>query len=245
MMPGALLIPAHNVEDRIAEVIRVASRWISDILVVDDGSTDDTSERAREQGAEVLSGRVNRGKGHALKRGFSVLLARGPEAIVTMDGDGQHDPERLPLFLEAYRVGDGDVIIGSRMGSREQIPRLRYYPNLVGTYCLSWATGQYIPDSQSGFRLYKADYLKGLPLRSDGFALETELLIKLAKKGARIASLPIPAIYGRRGQASHFRPVADTYRISITVLRSIFWPRRTPRDKGVFLLPFRERKRAR
>jgi glycosyltransferase involved in cell wall biosynthesis len=212
--------------------------------VVDDGSTDKTLEIARRAGARVLSDPINRGKGYALKRGFELLLKEEPEAILTMDGDGQHDPDCLPLFLEAYRRGAGQVIIGSRMGSREQIPRLRYYPNLVGTYCLSWATGQYVPDSQSGFRLYAARGLRGLTLGADGFALETELLIKLAKKGARIASLPIPAIYNQNGQASHYRPVADTYQISIMVLRSIFWPRRTPRKKGVFSLPFRERKKA-
>jgi glycosyltransferase involved in cell wall biosynthesis len=242
-MKFALLIPAHNVEIRIGEVLKGAGKWMTDILVVDDGSTDKTAETARGKGARVLSGQTNRGKGHALKRGFEVLLKEGPEAILTMDGDGQHDPECLPLFLEAYRRGAGEVIIGSRMGNREQIPRLRYYPNLVGTYCLSWATGQYIPDSQSGFRLYQARGLQGLTLGADGFALETELLIRLAKKGARIASLPIPAIYSREGQASHYRPVADTYQISIMVLRSIFWPRRTRRNKGVFFLPFRERKR--
>lgn len=242
-MKFALLIPAHNVETRIEEVLTGAGKWIADILVVDDGSTDKTADIVRRQGVRVLTGRPNRGKGYALKWGFETLLKEGPEAILTMDGDGQHDPDCLPLFLEAYRRGAGGVIIGSRMGSREQIPRLRYYPNLVGTYCLSWATGQYIPDSQSGFRLYAARGLQGLSLKADGFALETELLIKLAKKGALIASLPIPAIYGRKGQASHYRPVADTYQISIMVLRSIFWPRRIPRGKGVFSLPFRERKR--
>ncbi|MBI5584614.1 MAG: glycosyltransferase family 2 protein [Deltaproteobacteria bacterium] len=242
-MKFALLIPAHNVETRIGEVLAGAGKWLADILVVDDGSTDKTAEIARRQGVRVLSDHPNRGKGWALKRGFDILLKEAPEAILTMDGDGQHDPDCLPLFLEAYRRGAGDVIIGSRMGHRDEIPRLRYYPNLVGTYCLSWATGQYIPDSQSGFRLYGARGLEGLCLVADGFALETELLIKLAKKGSRIASLPIPAIYSRNGQASHYRPVADTYQISIMVLRSIFWPRQTRRNKGIFFLPFRERKR--
>jgi len=240
-MKFALLIPAHNVETRIGEVLKGAGKWMADILVVDDGSTDKTADIARRQGARVLSEGVNRGKGHALKWGFDFLLKEGPEAILTMDGDGQHDPACLPLFLEAYRRGAGEVIIGSRMGSREKIPRLRYYPNLVGTYCLSWATGQYVPDSQSGFRLYQARGLKGLSLTANGFALETELLIKLAKQGARIASLPIPAIYSQNGQASHYRPVADTYQISIMVLRSIFWKREVPRPRGVFGLPFRHR----
>jgi hypothetical protein len=137
------------------------------------------------------------------------------------------------------------VIIGSRLGDRERIPKIRYYPNLVGTYCLSWATGQYVPDSQSGFRLYQAEWLRGLPLKADGFALETEVLIKLAKKGAAIASIAVPAIYPEGRTPSHYRPVADTYQISMMVLRSIFWPRLTKRPRGVFGLPFRQRRMVR
>ena len=240
-MKVALLIPAHNVGEQITAVLQGARKWLTDVLVVDDGSTDDTLEMVRRQGVPALSYQPNRGKGYALKQGFNALLNLKPAAIVTMDGDGQHDPEWLPLFVEAYRRGAGEVIIGSRMGNRAAIPRIRYYPNLVGTYCLSWATGQYVPDSQSGFRLYGSEGLKGLDLKADGFALETELLIRLAKRGARIAAIPIPAIYNSRGPGSHFRPVADTYEISLMVLRSIFWPRQTPRGKGIFLLPFRAR----
>ncbi len=237
-----LIIPAHNVEDPLVEVIRGARKWVQDILVVDDGSTDQTKEVARAQGAQVVSFQTNGGKGRALKTGFAYYLDRGVEAIITMDGDGQHDPECLPALIGEYQKGAAQVIIGSRLGDRERIPKIRYYPNLVGTYCLSWATGQYVPDSQSGFRLYQAEGLKGLPLKADGFALETEVLIKLAKKGARIASIAVPAIYGDRRPPSHYRPVADTYQISIMVLRSIFWPRLTKRPRGVFWLPFRQRR---
>ena len=237
-----LIIPAHNVEEPLVGVIRGARKWVRDILVVDDGSTDQTKEAARAEGAQVMSFPANGGKGRALKTGFAHYLDRGVEAIITMDGDGQHDPECLPALIEEYRKGAAQVIIGSRLGDRERIPKIRYYPNLVGTYCLSWATGQYVPDSQSGFRLYQAEWLRGLPLKADGFALETEVLIKLAKKGATIASIAVPAIYGDRRPRSHYRPVADTYQISIMVLRSIFWPRLTKRPRGVFWLPFRQRR---
>ncbi len=237
-----LIIPAHNVEEPLVEVIRGARKWVQDILVVDDGSTDQTRDVALSQGAQVWSFPTNQGKGKALKTGFGYYLDRGVEAIITMDGDGQHDPNCLPILIEEYQKGEAQVIIGSRLGDRERIPKIRFYPNLVGIYCLSWATGQYVPDSQSGFRLYQAEWLRGLSLKADGFALETEVLIKLAKKGAAIASIAVPAIYGDRRPRSHYRPVADTYQISIMVLRSIFWPRLTKRPRGVFWLPFRQRR---
>jgi glycosyltransferase involved in cell wall biosynthesis len=238
-----LIIPAHNVEEPIVGVIRGARKWVRDILVVDDGSSDQTREAALAQGAQVLSLPTNQGKGRALKTGFAYFLERGVEAVITLDGDGQHDPESLPALIDEYRKGEAQVIIGSRLGDRERIPKIRYYPNLVGTYCLSWATGQYIPDSQSGFRLYQAEVLKGLSLKAEGFALETEVLIKLAKKGVAIASVAVPALYAEGRPRSHYRPVADTYRISIMVLQSIFWPRLTKRPPGVFWLPFRQRRR--
>jgi glycosyltransferase involved in cell wall biosynthesis len=244
MIRSGLVIPAHNVEGPLAGVLRGARKWVEDILVVDDGSTDLTREAALAQGAQVLSWPSNRGKGRALKTGFGYYLDRGVEVIITMDGDGQHDPDCLPALIEAYHRSQAQVVIGSRLGDRERIPKIRYYPNLVGTYCVSWATGQYVPDSQSGLRLYQAQWLKGLPLKADGFALETEVLIKLAKKGAVIASIDVPALYPAGGAPSHYRPVADTYRISIMVLRSIFWPRLTKRPRGVFGLPFRQRKMA-
>jgi glycosyltransferase involved in cell wall biosynthesis len=236
-----LLIPAHNVENQIEAVIQEARPWVNKILLVDDGSTDHTRDMALSLGAEVVSYRPNRGKGFALRQGIAYYIKNEFEAILTMDGDGQHDPKRIPFFIDEFKKGQAEVIIGSRMGESSKIPRNRYYPNLVGTYCISWATGQYIPDSQSGFRLYQVKAIKGLDLQSEGFAFETELLIKLAKRGFRIASFPIPAIYRHGGQVSHYRPVRDTYQISIMVLRSIFWKREVPRPRGVFLMPFRHR----
>ena len=241
MIRAGLVIPAHNVEGPLVGVLRGARKWVEDILVVDDGSTDRTREAALAQGAQVLSFPSNGGKGRALKTGFGYYLDRGVEVIITMDGDGQHDPVCLPALIEEYHQREAQVVIGSRLEDRERIPKIRYYPNLIGTYCLSWATGQYVPDSQSGFRLYQAEGLRELPLKADGFALETEVLIRLAKKGAVIASIAIPALYPG-GAPSHYRPVADTYQISIMVLRSIFWPRLTKRPRGVFGLPFRQRR---
>jgi glycosyltransferase involved in cell wall biosynthesis len=238
-MKLGVLIPARNVEDQIAPVIREARRWVDKVVVVDDGSRDGTREKSLSLGAEVVSYRPSRGKGFALKQGLAYYIKNNFQAVLTLDGDGQHDPLRIPFFIEAYRKGEAEVIIGSRMEESEKIPRHRYYPNLIGVYCLSWATAQYIPDSQSGFRLYPVKPLKGLELRSNGFALETELLIKLAKRGCRIGAIPIPAIYREGEHHSHYRPVKDTYQISITVLRSIFWKRESPRPKGVFGLPFR------
>ena len=240
-MKVGLLIPAYNVEDQIGAVIQGARPWVDGILVLDDGSSDHTREKALGLGTEVISNKPNRGKGYALKQGFAYFRFHGFGAILTIDGDGQHDPRYIPHFLEAYKKGKAQVIIGSRMEEGSKIPKARYVPNLIGTYCLSWATGQYVPDSQSGYRLYETKALEGLSLKDNRFALETEVLIKLAKRGCVFSSIPVPAIYNEVRQASNFRPVKDIYQISMMVLRSIFWKRETPRPKGTFLLPFRRR----
>jgi len=215
------VIPAYNEARRISSVIRGAREHINDVIVVDDGSGDATAELAQKAGAYVLRHDLNRGKGMALRTGFSHVMKRGYRAVLTLDADGQHDPSEIRKFLSAFQENSGDVIIGSRLWDKAAIPRYRYIPNQIGIFCISKAAGCRIEDTQSGFRLYRKEVLDALNLVTTGFETETEILIKAGKKGFKIHHLPVSAIY-HSDYTTNFRPVRDFYRISILVLKLAF-----------------------
>lgn len=210
------VIPALDCACTIARVVEGTLAQVAKVVVVDDGSGDATAEIARAAGAQVETLPANRGKGFALRRGLELALREGPAAIVLLDGDGQHDPSEIPALIAAWRAGAGDLIIGTRWGNANVIPRERYWTNYVGSRVLSWMSGVELLDSQSGFRLLAAPLAARLSLVADGFAIESEMLIKAARLGARIGHAPVRAIY--EGSASHFRPVLDTVRISCSVI---------------------------
>ena len=217
------LIPALDAEDTVGEVAAGALRHLGEVVVVDDGSADGTAAAARRAGAHVISHGRNLGKGAALSTGFKYALEKGCEAVVTLDADGQHDPDEIPKLLEAAEGGAG-IEIGSRLWDRERIPKARYYTNMVGVGAISWRAKNKLADSQSGFRFYKADVLRGMKLTGTGFEAETELLIRAGRRGFKIASVQARAVYSEEIlRKSHFRTVADTYRICMTFLKSFFW----------------------
>ncbi|NJD57103.1 MAG: glycosyltransferase family 2 protein [Nitrospirae bacterium] len=224
--PVCCLIPAFNEEKRIADVVRGVRRLIPDVIVVDDGSHDATAAHAESSGAVVIRHAANRGKGMALRTGFSHALSRDYKAVLTLDGDGQHAPEEIAKFLSAFRAGSGDIIIGARLWDKEAIPLYRYIPNQIGIFCISKAAGCRIDDTQSGFRLYRREVLETIPLTTTGFETETEALIRAGKAGFRIHSLPVPAIY-HSDYKTNFRPVRDFYRISILFLKLTIFRGRT------------------
>ena len=199
------LIPAHNEAPRIASVVAAARERLP-VLVVDDGSTDQTAERAREAGATVIEQRPNQGKGGALRTGFRQAIDDGAEALLTLDGDGQHDPAEISRFLEAW-AGDPrpDLVIGRR--SFREMPPVRRLSNEIGRIAFSWAVGRPIPDNQSGYRLVSRR-LAEATLASDeaGFAFEVEQITTCIRMGGTIAWVPIRTIYA--GAPSHIRPLA-------------------------------------
>ena len=144
------LIPAFNEAERVAGVVRGAGAHLP-VLVVDDGSTDDTAARAKGAGAVVLRQNPNQGKGAALRVGFRWALDEGHEAVLTLDADGQHDPAEIPKFLHAYADCRPDLIIGAR--DFRHIPPVRRVANTLGRRSFSWALGQPVRDNQSGYRL--------------------------------------------------------------------------------------------
>ena len=220
------VIPAHNERRRIADVVRGVARHVK-VMVVDDGSTDDTVAQARAAGATVIEQRPNQGKGAALRAGFRQALADGANAILTLDGDGQHDPAEIPAFLDAYRTEDGDppdLIVGRR--NFRAMPPTRRLANELGRRAFSWAVGRDIPDNQSGFRLIGRS-LAEATLASDeaGFEFEVEVITTCIRRRGRITWVPIRTIYA--GGASHIRPLhhfAHFLRVVIQARQSLRAP---------------------
>jgi glycosyltransferase involved in cell wall biosynthesis len=217
--PGAsviAVIPAHNEGRRIAAVVRTANAHV-EVIVVDDGSSDDTADQARAAGATVIDQRPNQGKGAALRTGFRRALAEGADVIVTLDGDGQHDPHEIPEFVAAYTKARPELIIGRRDFRR--MPPVRRLANELGRRAFSWAVGRDIPDNQSGFRLITRD-LAQATLDSDeaGFEFEVEVITTCVRRHGRIAWVPIRTIYA--GETSHIRPVHHLVNFLRIVLRA-------------------------
>ena len=196
------LIPGYQEGPRIAAVVEAARRFLP-VVVVDDGSTDDTAAKAEAAGATVLVQRPNAGKGAALRAGFRHALDHGSTAVVTLDADGQHDPAEIPAFLAAFESSGAELIIGRRdFGS---MPPIRRLSNTLGGWVFSAAVGQRVADNQSGYRLIGRRLMTAL-LDSDesGFEFEVEMIARCIALGLPIADVPIRTIYG--GEPSHIRP---------------------------------------
>ncbi|UCG19850.1 MAG: glycosyltransferase family 2 protein [Deltaproteobacteria bacterium] len=220
------LIPAYNLSHSISEVVRQTREHLSEILVVDDGSHDDTARVARESGAKVLRIAKNQGKGWALRSGFKHLLQNPWEGIITLDGDLQHDPVEIPNLIEEHDKSESQIVIGSRMGETEKMPWIRYWTNRIGVSCISWAVGQPLTDTQSGFRLYAREVLETIPLWTTRYDTETEILLKAGLLGMQITCIPIKTIYHEDEEiSSSFRPFPDTFLICMVFLKSLFWRR--------------------
>ncbi|HET9681864.1 MAG TPA: glycosyltransferase family 2 protein [Candidatus Limnocylindrales bacterium] len=197
----AAVIPAHDEAPRIEAVVSAALRHLP-VLVVDDGSSDGTAAVARAAGATVLEQRPNQGKGAALRAGFRQALEAGFEAVITLDGDGQHDPAEIPGFLGA--ATGAELVIGGR--SFGAMPVVRRLSNASGTLLLSAALGHWIPDNQSGYRRIGRRLMAGmLDSREDGFAFEVEMIAVCLREGWPMAWVPIRTIYGE--ERSHIRPL--------------------------------------
>lgn len=215
------MIPAYNEAPRIARVVGGCLRvgGLETVLVVDDGSTDGTAERAREAGAAVLRLEPNRGKGAALAAGFDRALAAGHRWVVTLDGDAQHDPAEVPRFLEVARGRGADVVLGDRLVHPEGMPPIRWLTNRVMSLVLSCLAGVQMADTQCGFRLFSDRVLRAVRPRSLRFSYESELLVGAGRRGYRFARVPVRSIYA--GGPSRIRPLPDTARFLALVLRLV------------------------
>ena len=200
--PILALIPAYEEAPRIGAVVEAARPYLP-VVVVDDGSTDATSDRARQAGATVIRQEPNAGKGAALRAGFRHALEAGAPAVVTLDADGQHDPAEIPVFLERFADRRAGLIIGQRdLGA---MPPVRRISNRLGGMALGVALGRSVPDNQSGYRLIGRTLMRAL-LDSDeqGFEFEVEMIARCLALGLPLDSVPIRTIYA--GEPSHIRP---------------------------------------
>jgi glycosyltransferase involved in cell wall biosynthesis len=213
-MRVAALIPAYQAAAHLGEVLLrlQALDPPPPVLVVDDGSRDGTADVARQLGTQVLSFAANRGKGHALLAGFQALEEH--DAVVTLDADGQHPPECFPAFVAAARSG-ADLVLGRRARSGA-MPITRRFANAFSSGWAARLAGQTISDSQCGYRLYTRAVLERTPVTAGRYELETEIVVRAARLGFRLAEVEVPTVYG--GQ-SHIRTLRDVPRIAGVLAR--------------------------
>lgn len=231
--PGrcAVVIPCLNEERQVAEVARAARAVIEMVVVVDDGSTDETAGRAREAGAKVIRHAARMGKGAALRTGFDFAARHGIEWALAMDGDGQHAGCDIPRFLGPAEQGKARMIIGNRFARGGRMPLVRRWVNRWMSHRIGAFCGMEIPDSQCGFRMVHLPSWQTLSFSADGFEVESELTIRFAAAGFALAFVPVEARYAN--ERSKIQPVRDTIRwlawwLAIRAelgARSCAWPR--------------------
>lgn len=214
-----ILIPGYNEAERIRPVIEAARTQLP-VVVVDDGSSDETAAVAEHAGADVVRQNPNQGKGAALKEGFRWALRQPDcEAVITIDADGQHDPAEVPKFLQMFSAEHSDLIIGYRNFS--EMPFTRRFANTVGRASLSWAMGRKILDNQSGYRLISKRLMQAT-LESDeaGFEFEVDMVVLCIRRGWRLDWVPIRTIYA--GEGSHIKPwhhITNFFRVVLKTRR--------------------------
>ena len=206
----AAVIPAYGEEKHIGDVVRRTRQQLDHVLVVDDGSNDQTAARAREAGAEVIVHPQNRGKGEAIKTGLRHWLDRQFTYVVILDADGQHLPEEIDRFVNAASTLDAQLFIGTRMNDLSGMPPLRRIVNRYMSKRISRTCGQKIPDTQCGFRMLHRQLVPDVLGGANRFDYETEMLIFASRKGYRIESIPITTVYS--DEISSIHPIRDTIR---------------------------------
>lgn len=193
------LIPAYNEERFIGSVVLKALDYASQVIVVDDGSTDATAEIAKAAGAQVVSHGQNRGKGAALNTGLELACQLGADVVVTFDGDGQHLPEELPRVILPVCNGEADLVVGSRyIGATSHVPLLRVWGHRLFNILVNGLSGVALSDSQSGFRAFSRSALQSLSFNSAGFSVESEMQLLARTYGLTVKEVPITIRYQDR-----------------------------------------------
>lgn len=214
-----LLLPAYNEAKTIDRIIREASEFVHDILVIDDGSIDQTTQIAEKAGGKVITHRTNLGKGMALRTGFDYISQKDYDLIATMDSDGQHQPSDLPRFIDHFKNNQSDILIGARIHNRFEMPQHRRLNNWLVSSVGSALCGQKVKDFQSGFRLIRTEVIKSIELHTERYETESELLIKAGRIGFKIQSIPINTIYN--AEVSNIKPLREMWLFTKLLINSL------------------------
>ena len=188
------VIPAYNEESTILEVIKQVLPKVTEVIVVDDGSKDNTRRLVKKAGVTVVSHAINRGLGAALSTGFVAAEILKADVVVTLDADGQHDPEELNRLVKAIEAG-ADVVIGSRMIDHKGMPWYRVLAQMLGNTATFILFGAWVTDSQSGFRAFKIEALKKMHLHTNRMEISSEIVAEIKRAGLYLVEVPITAIY--------------------------------------------------
>ena len=230
-MRFSVVIPAYNEASTIRNIVCSALTYTPHVVVIDDGSSDNTTQLIKDLDITLIEHKENQGKAAALTDGIRASLDLGVDAIITLDADGQHKTEDISRFVATAEQYPDELIVGSRLWNKQAFPQNRYRANKFANFWVSWAAGQKIDDSQSGFRLYPAGLLQQLDIQADrnkGFVLESEIIIRASRLGYQYRSIPIAAIYLADARPSHFRSVTDilfiTRMIAVNLLLRGLYP---------------------
>jgi len=216
----AALIPAYDCARTVGDVVRGVATRCERVLVIDDGSHDDTAAIARAAGAEVIRHEVNRGKGAALRSGLVRLLAEGYTHAFSVDGDGQHLAAEMDLLLDESRAAPGAIVLGARrIAPDQEVAPIKRFGNEFANWWVSLAAGIQLQDTQTGFRVYPIAATLELGVQAERYEFESEVLILAARRGIDIRTREVAVYYPPPGERiSHYDPWADTCRIIVTVV---------------------------
>lgn len=220
MIKACVVIPAYNESEAIGSIIKQIRQQEMEVVVIDDGSSDNTVQISRDSGAIVLSNFRNQGKGFSLKRGLKYALDRNFDAVITIDGDGQHSPQDLPRFIQKAETSVAGIIIGNRIHNPRQMPIIRILTNKLMSWFISKLVRQRIPDTQCGFRLIKRKLLEKMKFTTQRFEAESEILFQASLLSYKIESIPIKSIYQK--EKSQINPFFDTVRFINFIFRQIW-----------------------
>jgi len=215
------VIPCLDEENFIEDIVSRALVHVDRVLVIDDGATDATAAVAQKAGAEVISHAIRKGAGAATRTGFEAALKLGADIVVTLDGDGQHNPDEIPLLVQPVREGKADLVIGSRFLRAAEVPRYRKFGIDMITWMYNFGSNVKITDAQSGFRAHSRRLLESVSITHDDFGFSVDVLVQARKKGLLIKEVPISCIYHDQGSTEN--PVIH----GLSVAAAVAWIRIT------------------